>query len=722
MNKIVFPLQPSMVGPQVADLQDALLALLKRQVFKVYDAPNHPTSAELQQLARLAQRERADARFGDGTRALVLLFQIQQGLGDHLHGVVEATTAEALNALLQELGLLDGGEAAFVDSRYTVLCRALDARGQPIAGLRIELFHEDPQLPPAPLGEPALTDAAGLAAFRFKRSDFTQSPGEQGPTLAFKVFHDDVPLEYKLPDGGTVIPNYRPRREPIDLRIERHETIRGIVITEYGVPAENLPLRLYRREFGGKVGLLAETTTQAGGRYAFAYDPGGGQPVLEVHALKADGQEIALTKPLSGLTAEERGSLNLVVPADAQPLEAEYHRLVKDLTPHVGELRRLAEAKENAERQDLTVLHRATGWDARLIALAAISERLAGDPEVDLPSEGLYGLLRAGLPWDKLLLAQVAPDVVEEVLKKVRDGGIVALDDGAIAEFKKQFVAFSRRVRLNLPAPGSAATYGELLEVSGLDKDARATFAEVFLRHRGDGAQLWEKAKKEGLGDEQIRRLQLQGKLAYLAGNSAAMTKRLLEKNLTDPVALVEQDFHRAEAWKNEVFEAADIPPERRANLSEADRRKLAAVIPAAYAADTVEARLALYAEDMARKLRLSYPTHTLARRLETEEAFQPLAGETAAVALLKNAAAQGFRLGEKPVAAFLREKEEEAKLGEVKGSLSDAEFQAATRQLQTLHRLYQITPDDESMPVLQAMGITSAHDVMAYPQEQFIA
>ncbi|GIX46749.1 MAG: hypothetical protein KatS3mg131_0960 [Candidatus Tectimicrobiota bacterium] len=711
MNPITFPLKLQMRGPKVADLQEALKVFLERRLILRDDE-----AARRKALEDLA-RDSARRFYGSATRKLVSIFQQERQLQPT--GEVDEVTARAINALLEELKVLDSGKAGFVDTRYTVLCRAVDARGQPIAGLRVELFSQDPQSPPVPLGETAVTDAEGLATFRFKRSDFTGQTGERGPDLFFKVFRDDVPLDYGLPglpDEGKIIPSYQPQREPIVLRIERHETMHGTVVTVHRVPADNLRLRLYRHAFGGQTTLLAETTTQAGGHYAFAYDPGATEPVLEVRAVKADGKEIALTRPLHGLTASERARLNLVVPADAQPLEAEYRRLVKDLIPHVGQIRRLTEAKENGERQDITVLHRATGWDARLIALAAFTERLAADAEVGLASEGLYGLLRAGLPSDKLLLAQVEPDTVEKTLKKMRDAGIVAFDDSAIAAFKAQFAAFSNRVRLNLPAPGSASTYGELLRISGLDEPAQAKFAEVFLRHRGDGPQLWEEAKKAGLSDTQIGQLQLQGKLAFLAGNSAKITERLLKKELVDPVALIGEDFHRAETWKNEVFEAAGIPPQRRANLSEADRQRLAAAVPSAYAANTVEARLDLYAEDMARKLRVSYPTQTLTRLLDSDETFKPLAGQTATLTLLKNAAAQGFRLGETPVAAFLKSKPE------VKGNLTEAEFQTAAQDLKTLQRLYQITPDHESMPVLQAMGITSAYDVTAYPQEQFVA
>lgn len=489
--------------------------------------------------------------------------------------------------------------------------------------------------------------------------------------------------------------------------------IEGHVVFEHGLPAEQMKLRLYRRNFDGKATLLGETSTLAGGEYAFTYDSGGKAASLEVRAVKGANEEIPLSKPLNDLSGESRAVLNLVAPGALQPLAAEYRRLSADLTTHVGQMTKLAKAKENKERQDLTVLNRATGWDARLIALAATTERLSADADVKLPQEGVYGLLRAGLPSDKLMLAQVEPDVAEQALKTVRDAGIVELNDQQIGDFKKQFATFATKVRLNIPAPGSRSTYGELLKASGLSADAQTKFAPVYLSHRGDASQLWDEARKAGLDDAQVGKLQLQGKLAFLAGNSEGMTARLMKKKINDPVQLVEQNFHRADSWVKEVLGQAGIPLDRRNNLTDADKKKLDAEVPATYAAEKVEDRLASYAEDMARKVRLSYPTQVVGRLIEQDEIKLPAARD-ATVTLMKNAAGQGFRLGETPVAAFLK-----THVG-VRDGMADNEFQVAQQQMKTLQRVYQITPSNEAMPVLISLGMTSAYDVMAYSEVEF--
>jgi len=114
--------------------------------------------------------------------------------------------------------------------------------------------------------------------------------------------------------------------------------IEGRIVLEHGLPAEQMKLRLYRRDFGGKDTLLSETATLAGGQYAFTYDPGGRAVSLPVRAVKGANEEILLSKPLNDLSGESRAVLNLVAPGALQPLAAEYRRLAADLNTHVGQM------------------------------------------------------------------------------------------------------------------------------------------------------------------------------------------------------------------------------------------------------------------------------------------------------------------------------------------------------------------------------------------------
>jgi hypothetical protein len=73
MHKITAPLKAGDGGPEVANLQDVLLALLERQVIQPLVAPNRPTLEELQKLAEGLKQERSQSLFGKATAAPHLL-------------------------------------------------------------------------------------------------------------------------------------------------------------------------------------------------------------------------------------------------------------------------------------------------------------------------------------------------------------------------------------------------------------------------------------------------------------------------------------------------------------------------------------------------------------------------------------------------------------------------------------------------------------------------
>lgn len=700
MNKITFPLEAGRQGPEVADLQDALFLLLERRAVLPDD------EAARRELSENLQRERATQTYRDVTARLVILFQRERQLGRS--GNVDEPTANALNAFLRELGLLDqpAREQSLIVSGH--VRRSDDS---PSKGSLVRAFHES-ERSAIRLGEDT-TDAEGRYTIRYELL-----PGASGVNLRVEVYDEDgTRLQ-----SSEVIREARPL-EIIDLVVHviskpsEQRRLEGRIVFDNGLPAEQLTLRLYRLDFGGVETRLSETTTRELGLYVLPLDLGGKPAGLEVRAVDGAGDETPLSKPMHDLGVEARVIVNLVAPATLQPLTAEYRRLAIDLTPHVGEMKALAGARENAERQDLTVLNRATGWDARLIALAANAEKLSADPDVELPQEAVYGFLRAGLPSDKLQLAQLDTATVGEALAKVREAGIVGLSDAQVAAAKTQFEVFATRTRLAVTAPGSRSTYGDLLKTSGLDEAAQKKFAAIYLNHSRD-ADLWQNARDAGLNDKQVQTLQLQGKLAFLAGNNQAMTARLMQKQLTDPAQLVEQDFYQAEQWEAEVKREAGVSPNvTLEQLSEVDKRKLEALIPPAYAGATIGDGLKAYAEDMARKVRLSYPTQVMGRIVEQDDADEFKLGNApvraATAKLLQNAAAAGFKMGQTPIETFIKTNPDVL--------IGTGATETAQQNVKTLQRVYQITPSDEAMPVLMKLGLTSAYDIVALSQDAFL-
>ncbi|MFB7287798.1 neuraminidase-like domain-containing protein [Actinacidiphila glaucinigra] len=696
MEKIAFPLEPGMRGPAVGNLQDALQLLLDRAAIL---ASEPDLRAEL---TDALQPERAEAMYLDTTKRLVSTFQEERRL--KVHGIVDQRCADALNAVLRAWGEISAGASA---RSYYVSGQVRREDGLAMRGTQVRALH-DSDARPVRLGED-VTDAQGAYTVRYETL-----PDDQRLRLRVEALDADG-----RPVGSSrVIVDPRPV-ESVDLSVPAagvplaRRRVEGRVLLDDGRPAEQLRLRFYRRDFDEAL-RIGETKILAGGWYGFGFDPALVPGGLEIHAVSGDDVETVLNHPVNDFGDQPVLTLNLVAPASLQPLDVEFRRLTSDLKPLVGDLTKLAGTTETADRPMLSILNRHTGWDARLIALAANGQRLSVDGDVSLSAEELYGLLRAGLPADKLMLAQVGADVAKTALTTARDAGVVQVDEAQLAQFPGRFTAFANKVRLGVQAPGSRSTYAELLEASGVDADAQSAFVAVYLDHRGTPEQLWEKAAGTLTGP-QIRTLKLHGKLAFLAANSATLTERLRNAlGIDDPARLVDMGLYEASRWVAEIDAAAGIPSERSAGLTDVDRERLDAMVPPTFVGETVEARRDLWAEDMARKVRLSYPTQVVADLLDADNGLRA-AHSTGTAKLLKESAGQGFRLGETPVEPFL-----DAHPG-VQGDMSDAEYDTARQEMKTLQRVYQITPTNAAMTTLMRLGLTSAYDVVSLPEARFL-
>lgn len=475
----------------------------------------------------------------------------------------------------------------------------------------------------------------------------------------------------------------------------------GALVFESGRTAAGQRLRLYSRAFGGTAKLLDEKMAAGDGQYEFEVPAG--ITALEIRAVDTAGNEVPLTGTVDDLGKAPNAWLELVAPSSLDPVKSEFARLAAAIRAEIDDLGGLAKAREAGGRRDITLLNRATGWDARLIALAAQAVKASAATKDKIPAEAFYGMFRAGLPTAPETLANVSAATVARALNRSRRAGVIGLAPKRVKQIARAFDEYAAAARLGQGVPGSSYSYREILKGSGASAHGQAKFADVFFSHRGDGEQLWEGARAAGISAKDIRALQRHGKLSYLTAGSAPLTERLSKQlKIEGPAQLVEHDLFTADAWKQQILATGDA----------------AAAIPPAYMGDTQDQRLQAYAGDLARKVRVSFPTQVVARKLETDTNDQFAMGNAreATAKLLKSAAAKGFRLGESPVTTFLRDTP-----GLANGIGAD-EYETASKQLQALHRVYQITPDDDAMPVLFNLGLTSAHDVAAIAEDDFVA
>jgi hypothetical protein len=528
----------------------------------------------------------------------------------------------------------------------------------------------------------------GIPQEEVARAQF--GPGTQAAVRQFQAAHA-IPITGVInPVTTTTINNTNPIVTTPNL-----SQVGGQLTMDYGLPGAGVTVRLYGIAFGGNAAQLVQAAADANGVYALNYTPAAADPGLEVRAVDPSNNEVTLSTVV--YNAPKQLTLNLVVPASVKPLTDEFSRLSTDMQTAIGGVQNLANAQETSTRQDLTLLNQTTGWDARLLALAGSAAQLA--TPTGLGQNVLYALMRAGLPGDAPSLASIQPSVIGSVLSQANQAGIVTLTAAQVTAAQATFTTFAAATNLALKVSGATSSFSTLLGSMVTNAQQQTAFAQAFFNPAVADADLWTEAAAAGIPAATITSLQVQGQLAYLTYNNASLIQSVQAKlgTGTDLAALADADFHLDTTWTAAISALAANTP-----------AGVAALIPSTYGGNALEA----YAADMARKIRVSYPTRVVARMATTGTLGLDATTGPAVGTFLKAADAAGYQLGRTPLNAFLRTLPAGT-------SAPDAPTTAALKQL---HRLYQITPSNESLQAAIKLGFGSARDVVAHTQDAFLA
>ena len=477
-------------------------------------------------------------------------------------------------------------------------------------------------------------------------------------------------------------------------------TIQGSLAFDTGLPAAGIAVKVYNIAFGGKAALLGSTTSDPQGKYSVPYaPPSATQPNLQVRVADPAGKEITISG--TKFNADQRQTLNLVVPSAALPLAPEFQRLSADVGTAIGSIAQVGQAQESGGRQDLTLLSQSTRWDARLVALAASAAQQTAT--TGLGQDVLYALFRVGLPTDPALLATVSSTAVQQALSKASKSGIVNLTDQQITASTATFQNFATKTLLSSTAAGAASTFSDIAASHFKDNPTQqAAFANLFFNQPA-GSNLWTEAAKLKIPQATVDSLRLQGKFLYLTFNNAVLAQQLQQEvgSLANLAAIADKDYHQPSTWQTALKAAAGTGGDK----------ALDALIPPVYTGTTTADRLSAYSADLARKVRVSFPTRVVARMAENKEfAIDPKTMGTVGK-FLRAASTLGYDLGRTPLNAFMTNSAKNLP------ALDDPSKEV----VKSLHRIFQVTPSTESMQAALSQGFTSANDIASYSRVDFL-
>ena len=471
----------------------------------------------------------------------------------------------------------------------------------------------------------------------------------------------------------------------------------GRVASRTSAAVAGLVIRVFDRGVGGDA-QIAETTTQRRGTYrttfplGFVRRRGKDAPDLQVRVF--DGDRLLAASAVR-YDASHHETIDVLLDDKAsRALASEFDTLREAVGAHVRGS--LAELQESDERQDVTYLANKTGWDARAIAIAALSEQLStgsatGGERTGIEPPFFYALLRAGIPADERRLYRTGAATVEAIWRRAIDRGVIPsqLADRVPAALERYTRVATKRLLDSEPLAGPSS-FGDLLAVSLPDEDQRAQFAELYQRQAGDLASFWDEARGT-FGDEATDRLMLDGQLAYLTLNNAPLVARLHatagDAGLRRVRDLVDAGLYRSEAWRELLGD--DRVPREIPGRDDAERRER-------------------YAEALAAQVRLSFPTAVVARMVDDGTTPIGSADARGAVAGFLAEHEDRFNIGLQPVAQYL--------------ARNHVDLPAeVTHEVSRIQRVYQITPGDSAMNALLVRGVDSAAAVAGYEQDAFV-
>jgi hypothetical protein len=477
---------------------------------------------------------------------------------------------------------------------------------------------------------------------------------------------------------------------------EKEFVVDGKVVSRSSAGVGKLQIRIVDKNVGDPVP-LAETATKEDGTYKATFTisdlqrRGKDLPDLQTHAFAGDK---FLGASEARYNASNRETLNVVLTEEASTrLPSEHATLTGALSAHVrGSLRDL---QETDNHQDITYLANKTGWDARAVAMAALADQFSQIHTDDatpagIPSPLYYALFRAGLPSNPETLYQSNLGTIEGVWNQAIKQGVISADlQSQVASALQVFEKLKAQRMMTAPALLGVSSMKEMVTASGLtDPHQQHQFAQIYAANRADILTFW-RAVGDAFGQRQAQRLQVDGKLCFLTVNNAPLIQALHNSaganGVSDPLQLAQMGYHRTEKWN--ALLRPDIP------------------IPAEVPGDTAQTRRANYAAYLAARVRLSYPTASIAELVNSGDLTVDI--PTRVEAFLTQHQAK-FVVGRQAVEQYVAQNKIQV----------DPEVVA---QVERIHRVYQITPSDQAMVGLLKHGIDAAYDVIRYDKEVFV-
>ena len=677
MNRVTFPLKLRKRGQSVQDLQAVLQLLLDRQVILSDD------EAARKKLMTALQKDQTGQIYGTTTKKLVALFQDTRSLPST--GEVDEPTANALNQLLEEMGVLGDGGRGQSDMSLTEQQSMLKELGYLTANFitgsldeptraalaRFQSFHDL-----SPTGAPSRASELALAAALARRECAVFGTVVDGdrPLQGVIVTVRDRDLDEPWPVLGTTPTN----KDGSFVMLYQSDTVKlGDKVSDKFMSIADLIFSLSPEPFEYE---------------SFA-----------IFRLPEDEQVTNLDSEL-GLQArrveEVRFKMRLKDPRRPSS-PSEYETLLaafKNVWPN------RSPGTLDETKRHVTFVAREIDMETALVQALADAHAHVRQifNEAVLP-ETLYGLARCSKHFSTLaaLAAASEGELKTGVLEAVARNLIPTQDLGRLDRDIQLIRNLAPQAAIVAPLPGRSS-FSEVLKQALPEITQQSVLVKAYAEHNGPTDQFWDQLKQvPGFEDpKKLLKVQTALQLDAVTQGHAPLVQALQSDGGVDTLAdLLKVSPHKLTAMvsRSDVGVPADVPGDDHAE------------------------RTANYVRSILNAVRIALPTEAIAHAVASAPS-SAIGGEANQAALSKvflrmRGASAPFTIESTIIDEYMGDHGDEVLAG-----LDESQRLEVIKQLKAFQRIYRVTPNYEAFSVLLASGLDSANAISKIPRETFVA
>lgn len=600
------------------------------------------------------------------------------------------------------------------NSSYTIKGRITNTQGQPVQGIIVRAYGKDSDIHANTLGKEAITDKEGFYSIEYTEQDLRV---------------DDKPISKKNViihafRGNSLVAKSSVKRsrnlvEVIDLTIstdsprESGIKISGFVLNEFKEPIANKQVMVFDvdlrgagiyhtveslekiKENGG-FEIIGETNSNSKGYYEIVFDSATAQRsehgLPDIIAYALDREEIVGRSKLiihnNDKPNPELERLNIQLIKSPQRGTSEYEEIMTAILPFLKEGKLNMYELTEQQGEFLAIETNKHSFSIKLLIQA---DKLRHEyPRQRLSHEILYGLGRQNVPLNWTAISTRKEDELAGAIQRSMRQNIISAQE-AIKEFLQKLQALSVKAGFETSSDPEDIAVGKMLDISLADDILKTSFINAYRNFEGTSEQFWKEYLPHQAEfrekPELISALQLTSQLHIISGNHLPLIQELQVnrkiKNVKALVGLSKQE------WA-EIVKQIKVPPE--------------------ITGSSEEERISLYIENIQNLLQAAYPTEKISMMIKNKEFDHHDENMHHSLNAFFEKA-ENFDISTSRVEDFTNIIKEVA-----------PERESPLKEyLQTVQRIYQVSPTSEAMSKLWDNDLDSAFKIASYPEQIFL-